>query len=104
MIDFDKILFRPSSLGDIFTEGKGKDEKFGITCKDALTRMYLEAEYSRTKDITTKYMEKGIEQEECAIDLYSEIKHYPFFKNEKRVQNDFLNGEPDMGDSPDRDI
>lgn len=96
MKPFDNYLFHPSSLGRIMTNGRNKNEVFGETCKAHLMECYVSHMYGRTKDITSKYLEKGTEVEEDAITLYSRVKRKFFKKNKDEITNDFFIGTPDL--------
>lgn len=91
----DSFKVRCSSLGEIMTNprsGPGLSE----TCKTHLIELYVEHVYGRIKDVQTKYMEKGNKVEEDAITLYSRLKRGFFKKNNERLTNDFITGEPDL--------
>lgn len=92
---FDNYLFHPSSLGLIMTESRTKDQ-FGETCKSHLMECYVSQKYGRYKDITNKYIEKGIVAEEDSIDLYSVVKKKLFIKNTEVMRNEFFVGTPDL--------
>lgn len=66
-----------------------------------LIKVWAEYKYSRTEDVTNKYMEKGTEVEEDSITLYSVVKRTFFKKNEERISNKCHTGMPDLyfGDS-----
>lgn len=66
------------------------------TCKSYLVECYVSYIYGRQKDVYSKYMEKGLAVEEDAITLYSRVKRQVFKKNEERINNAFLTGEPDL--------
>lgn len=97
-MDANKVLFRCSQLGTLMTKprsGSGLSE----TAKTYLTEVYVNARYNRKKEVTNRYMEKGLKVEEDSITLYSRVKKVPFFKNEQRFANDYIVGTPDhVGD------
>jgi hypothetical protein len=97
MIDFSEYKFRCSSLGALLTEPRSKAE--GIlseTCKAELIKIYIKEVYGREKDITNKYVEKGLAVEEDSITLLSRVKQMYLQKNEIRYTNDYITGEPDI--------
>lgn len=98
-MNFDNYLFHPSSLGLIMTESRTKDQ-FGETCKAHLMECYVSQKYGRYKDITNKYIEKGLVAEEDSIDLYSVVKNHLFIKNTDLLRNDFFIGTPDLWTGP----
>lgn len=96
-MDFSKYLFRCSSLGKIMTEARsGGKEALGETCKKYLLSCWIKEKYGREKEIENKYLEKGSLVEEDSIDLYSLEKMKVFKKNDQRLSNDFITGEPDL--------
>jgi len=74
------------------------------TCTKYLAELYVTLKYGRTKEITNRYMEKGLMVEEDAITLYSLVKGRPFFKNEETFRNGFIKGTPDENNPKDPDV
>lgn len=66
------------------------------TTQSYLREVYRERKYNRRKEFESKYIEKGKVQEEAAITLYTRFKKEMFFKNEERVNNEFITGEYDL--------
>jgi len=66
------------------------------TCKTYLTEVYIGLKYGRTKEITSKYFEKGIICEEDSITLLSRVTKTMYLKNEENLKNDFISGTPDI--------
>lgn len=103
MIDFSKQLFRCSSIGALMTNQQGKKDttcldEISETAKEELIKIYVSTVYGRDKEITNKYIEKGLAVEEDSITLLSRVKHEFFKKNEERFSNEFITGEPDITD------
>ena len=96
-MNFDNYKFHPSSLGKFMTSSRTKGD-LGETCKKALIACYVEQVYGRRKDITNKYIEKGLEAEEDSITLYSRVTKKFHKKNEEVIVNDFFVGTPDLFD------
>jgi hypothetical protein len=94
---FDDYKFHPSSLGLIMTESRTKEE-LGETAKSHLIECYVSKKYGRNKDVTNKFIEKGLLAEEDSFDLYTLVKDKLFIKNEKTFENDFFVGTPDIVD------
>lgn len=92
---FDNYKFHPSSLGLIMTNSRTKDP-LGETAKAHLIECYIERIYGRYKDISNKYIEKGLMAEEDSIDLYSLVKKKMFAKNQELIENDYFIGTPDL--------
>jgi hypothetical protein len=99
-VDFSNYLFHASSWGNLMI-GSKTGETMGETCKKYLMQCYVEAKYGRKKDFTNKYIEKGLAVEEDSITLYSRVKKKFYKKNDQRLSNAYLTGEPDSfeGDS-----
>jgi len=90
------ILFRCSQLGKLMTEPRSKSETLSETTKTYLTEVYIQLKYGRTKEITSKYFEKGIICEEDSITLLSRVTKTMFLKNEVNLKNDYITGTPDI--------
>lgn len=99
-MDWSKTLMRCSSLGSLMTEPVTKAEKeageLSKTAKNYLKGIYIREKYGREKDILTKQMEKGVLVEEESITLLSRVWKKMLYKNEERLDNDFLTGLPDI--------
>lgn len=95
MVNPDKILFRASGNGKIMTEPRSKSEPLSETAKQACIDAFILAEYDRQRDITNKYVKKGLQVEEDSITLYSRLTKIFFKKNEEHLKNDFIQGTPD---------
>ena len=96
------ILFRCSSLGRLMTEPRSKSESLSETAKALCLEMFIERKYKRRKKVESKYMTKGITNEEIAITSFNVHlikqtgKFIELVKNTERRQNDFIIGEPDI--------
>lgn len=66
------------------------------TCKAELLKVFIFYKYKRTKEITSKYFEKGIVCEEDSITLLSRVTKTMYLKNEVRLKNDYITGIPDL--------
>lgn len=73
------------------------------TMQTEIKKIYLMERYNRNFPFTNKYVQKGIQQEEEAITAfqgYIKAKHGKnvlFTKNDIRLKNDWISGEPDLG-------
>lgn len=92
-------LFRASSLADIMTDPKGKDEILSVGAKSAVTKMAKEFIYGYTETVSSKYMEKGIRVEDDSIKLLNSVLFTDFQKNTERRNNEWITGEADIVDS-----
>lgn len=100
-MNFNDYKFRCSSLGSIMTNQPGKKDTKSLaelsqSAKDELIKIYVKQVYGREKEISSKYIEKGLAVEEDSITLLSMIKEKFFVKNEERKENDFISGLPDI--------
>lgn len=85
--------FRCSELGEIIS----KSGKVTQTMLSHLTRVYIEQTEGIRKDITSKYFEKGVFQEEDGITMLQNTLHKNslVLKNKERKSNDYIQGECD---------
>jgi hypothetical protein len=96
MEKFKNYKFRASSVGNLMTRGRRKDDIFGETSKSYLQEIYIKEIYNREKYISNKYMQKGILQEEDSLDLLSEYFNRLLIKNKDYIKNDYVLGTPDV--------
>lgn len=100
MIDFSKTLIRCSSLGAILTEPQSVADKaagnLSKTAKTELIKTYIREVYDRERDITTRPMTKGIENEDQGIGMLSEYIEKPLIKNQEQFSNEWICGHPDI--------
>jgi hypothetical protein len=93
----NKILFRASSIGDLMTESRSKSEKLSKTAKSYIQKVFKEREFGYYENINSKAIDKGIENEDEAIQLASEVLGWEFVvKNEEKYSNEYINGTPDV--------
>lgn len=92
----ENLTIRCSSIGYIMTESRVKSDPLSETCKTHLVDLFVADHYGRHTDTFNKYVEKGLSVEEDSITLYSRVKRVYFKKNNTRLKNDFINGEPDL--------
>lgn len=92
-----ELLFRCSSLGKLMTEPRTKSEVLSETAKTYIQDLFKERELGIFKDFSSRYTDKGIENEDQAIQMASEVLNWEFVtKNETRFNNEWLTGEPDI--------
>ena len=101
--DWNKVKFRASSWGNLMTDPKTKEEKLAgelsVTTKKELIKIYNLKRYGRKKDLVTNKMEKGTIGEEDSITLFSRVEKRLYFKNQVRLENEWFEGHPDLGDN-----
>lgn len=88
--------FRASSLGEIMTDPKSKDELLSVGAKTFVEKMAKEIVYGYEEIITSKYMDKGIRVEDESIALFNEVFFTNHQKNTERKTNDWITGECDI--------
>lgn len=93
MINF---RFRASSLGDIMTDAKEKNEPLSKGAKTYLEKIAKEYVYGFSEVISGKYMEKGIIVEDQSIQLYNAVHFTDYKKNVERKTNQWITGECDI--------
>lgn len=90
-----------NQLRDYFELGAKKfGKKVGLsqTAMNYLKEIHLENVFGRSKEIRSKYLEKGIQVEELSISAYTRVKNALVIKNKERFTNDFITGELDSQD------
>jgi len=90
------IKFRASSLSEIMTDPKSKDEILSVGAKTAITKIAKEIIYGYDEQFSSKYTEKGLRVEDESIDLLGSVLLKSFVKNKERKTNDWITGEPDI--------
>lgn len=87
-----QFKIRCSAIGEIMgVKGLGK------TGESYLQTWYKERLYARRKEFTSKYTDKGLIQEDAAIDLVSDYLNLGMvFKNDRFVENEFMQGTADI--------
>lgn len=120
------IKFHPSSLGLIMTDAQSvdralvpaellevcdkarktdtdraallpyKEASLSATAKTYLNSLAKQEVYGYRKVLDVKYLSKGLELEAVAIQMLNDLEFKSYVKNDKRLENDFLTGEPDI--------
>lgn len=98
MTDFSTYKFRCSGLGNLLCDPRSKSDSLSETTKTYLKAIYIAEVYGREKYIATKYMDKGIACESDSLDLVKTVSGKTFFKNQKRLENEYIIGTPDVID------
>lgn len=88
---------RASASGAVMTNPKNKSELLSETTKGYVYDWMKEQIYGYPKEIKSKYLDRGIELEDVAIDKAIEWLDLPFaIKNEQHYEDDFFTGTPDL--------
>ena len=100
MTNFSKTLIRCSSLGAILTEPQSVADKnagnLSKTAKTCLIKTYISEVYGRSREITSKQMDKGTVGEEGGIRSLSKFTGKQLTKNLVQFENDWVKGTPDI--------
>ncbi|MCT4238530.1 hypothetical protein HZP42_19295 [Elizabethkingia anophelis] len=83
------------TLGDLLKKKNAKPE-LSNGAKTYLKEIYKDIVFGRSKEIQNKYTTKGLSVEQDNIDQYNEVKGLFLMKNDKRYENDYFTGEPDI--------
>lgn len=96
----DKILFRASKCGNLMSEpkdaGAKKRGELSEGAKTFLLEIFIKEKYSREAIVESKYMTKGTEVENEALNMYAIKKEGFYLKNEEHFCNEYLKGTPDI--------
>ncbi len=100
-IDWNKVLFRASSWGNLMAEPKEKAAKdrgeLGLSCQKELLKIYRKVVYDWDEDdITTPAMEKGTLGQTESITMYSKVVGQLFIENNEHLTNGYFCGTPDL--------
>lgn len=91
------------TYGELLSKKNQKPE-LSASVKNYLADIHKEVFFGRDKELTNKYLSKGIQVEEKSITLYSDVCNKLFLKNKKFYKNDFIQGTPDNTQDKIRDI
>jgi len=91
------LKIRCSAIGKIMTSPRSKGEVLSATTKTYIKELVLEHKYGIKKEINSRYLDKGNQVEDMAIELAEQALDLGFvFKNELYFENDHLTGTPDI--------
>jgi hypothetical protein len=89
------MKWHPSSIGKLMTNGRGKNE-MGQTAKSYIKQVAKENFYGYRSQINSKYIEKGLTQEQDSIDLLNTVRFEGYIKNTVRMVDELMTGEADI--------
>ena len=90
------LKIRASSLAEIMTDPKGKDETLSVGAKTSITKQAKEFIYGFDERFSSKYTEKGLIVEDRSIELLNSVMFSNYQKNIERKTNEWLTGEADI--------
>ena len=92
------LIVRCSSLHKIMGRGRSKTEMLSETAKSYIYEQAKEQFYGISSPVEGKFLDKGIRNENTAIDLLNLVRFKSYKKNTERKTNDWLTGECDIND------
>ncbi len=99
-----EILFRASMVGKLMTEPRSKSEgPLSQGAKSAIRDLAAQQILGVEFEVSSKEMEKGIECEPDSIALLNRVRGLSLAKNTERRNNEFLTGEADLFNQPERE-
>lgn len=91
----ENYLFHCSSLPELMTNGRSKDDLLSETAKSAIRDAWIKETFGREKYISSPAMEKGMIVETDNFELMEKVTGEKLFKNQKQYSNEFITGTPD---------
>jgi hypothetical protein len=86
------MKFRASQLGKLMTSSRTKGEALSQTAKSYIIQKAKEDFFEYRSELNSKYITKGLAQEQDSIDLLNLVRLEDYKKNEERVENEWLSG------------
>ncbi len=95
-MDFSNYKFRCSQLGKLMTNPKKKSDMLSKGTQTYLKELYVQEAHGRTKEIDSKYLEKGNYGEEDSLSLLVDVREKMYLKNQEQLENELISGTPDV--------
>jgi hypothetical protein len=86
------MKFRASQLGKLMTSSRTKGEALSQTAKSYIIQKAKEDFFEYRSELNSKYITKGLAQEQDSINLLNLVRLEDYKKNEERVDNEWLTG------------
>jgi hypothetical protein len=86
------MKFRASSLGKLMTSSRTKGEALSQTAKSYIIQKAKEDFFDYRSELNSKYITKGLAQEQDSINLLNLVRLEDYKKNEERAENEWLSG------------
>lgn len=90
------MKFRASSLGKLMTSSRTKGEALSQTAKSYIIQKAKEDFFEYRSEINSKYITKGLAQEQDSINLLNLVRLEDYKKYEHRAENEWLTGSCDI--------
>jgi len=86
------MKFRASQLGKLMTSSRTKGEALSQTAKSYIIQKAKKDFFEYRSELNSKYITKGLAQEQDSINLLNLVRLEDYKKNEERVENEWLSG------------
>lgn len=96
--NFKQYKFRASSIAKLMVNSRKKSDPLSETTKSYLQEIFIEEVFGRKKVVTTPAMQKGTIVESDSLDIVQKAHGFTYFKNNKRFENEYTSGTPDVID------
>jgi hypothetical protein len=90
------MKFRASSLGKLMTSSRTKGEALSQTAKSYIIQKAKEDFFEYRSELNSKYITKGLAQEQDSINLLNLVRLEDYKKYEHRAENEWLTGSCDI--------
>ena len=90
------LIVRCSALSKIMTKSRSKSSPLSETAKTFVMEKAKEDFYGIRPNISNKFTEKGIRNEDLGIEMVNQSRFMEFKKNTERISTDWLTGECDI--------
>lgn len=90
------MKWHPSSLGKLMTSPRSKSEVLSEGAKTYIKEVAKENFYGYRSEINSKYIQKGLMQEQDSIDLLNTVRFEAYIKNSVRMVDEWMTGEADI--------
>lgn len=95
-VNWQTYKFRASSIKKLMTNSRSKTELLSETTKTYLQEVWIKEVYGREKIVSTAPMQKGTIVESDSLDVVQQALGSVFFKNNKKYENEYVSGTPDV--------
>ena len=90
------LIVRCSALSKIMTKSRSKSSPLSETAKTFVMEKAKEDFYGIRPNISNKFTEKGLRNEDLGIEMVNQARFMDFRKNTERISTDWLTGECDI--------
>jgi len=90
------MKFRASQLGKLMTSSRTKGEALSQTAKSYIIQKAKEDFFEYRSELNSKYITKGLAQEQDSIDLLNLVRLEDYKKYEHRAKNEWITGSCDI--------